>query len=46
MMRVLAYKTLAPSGDALTGPEGSGDVDAGASFSCDLDCYRRNFLQP
>ena len=26
MMRALAYKTLAPSGVALTGPEGSGDA--------------------
>ena len=45
MMQALAYKTLAPSGDALTGLEGSGEGDPDACINCDLDRYRRNFLR-
>ena len=50
MLQVLAYKTHAPSGDILTGPQGSGEGDpdaciTDACINCNIDRYRRHFLR-
>jgi hypothetical protein len=45
MMRALAYKTLAPSGVGLSGPEAREVGDSDAYLNCDLNRYRRNLLR-